>query len=183
MTLLRLNCLEMLSSNYKISIFQEKWHTILHIIITTESKNENTNECFGKLMAILTFWVHVNVKLFPFLIIRREGARPGRGGRNAPSPPRWLRPCLCLWLFYMFLNSVRAAVFSIAEPLRSQRYVAFVLSFQTSYPPPSQQATYKSPPAKMQLYSYQSQQSMTTRSFNQPNQVIYCSDFCSHEYE
>ena len=36
--------------------FQEKFHTIL--IITNEDKNENTNECIGKLMAILTFRVH-----------------------------------------------------------------------------------------------------------------------------
>ena len=46
--------------------FQEKFHTIL--IITKEDKNQNTNECIGKLMAILTFPVNINVKSLFYLL-------------------------------------------------------------------------------------------------------------------
>ena len=71
------------------------------------------------------------------------------------------------------------------SPTRS-RYVAndtwpSYPSFQTSYPPPPQQATYQSSSAQMQPYSYQSQQSLPVRSFNQPNQVVHRLR-CSYEY-
>ena len=46
--------------------FQEKFHTIL--IITNKAENENTNECIGKLMAILTFRAHINVKSLFYLL-------------------------------------------------------------------------------------------------------------------
>ena len=49
--------------------FQEYFHTLL--IITNDDKNKNTNECIekmGKLIAILTFRVHINVKSLFYLL-------------------------------------------------------------------------------------------------------------------
>ena len=43
----------------KCRLFQKKLHTIFH---NNEDKNENTNEYIRKLMTILTFRVHVNLK-------------------------------------------------------------------------------------------------------------------------
>ena len=43
----------------KCRLFQENLHTIFH---NNEGKNENTSEYIWKLMTILTFRVHVNLK-------------------------------------------------------------------------------------------------------------------------
>ena len=84
-----------------------KLHTILFINITNEEKNQNINECTGKLMAILTFRVHLwskreitinllfnlsmikNLRKFP----KSAWERPGHGREwgNAPSLHRWLQ--------------------------------------------------------------------------------------------
>ena len=50
-------------------IIQEKLHTIFH---NNEGNNENTNEFIWKLMTILNFLVHVNLKsVFIFYLIQQ----------------------------------------------------------------------------------------------------------------
>ena len=82
----------------KCRLFQEKLHTILRI---NEGKNENTNEYIWKLMTILTFRVHVNLKsVVIFYLIQQLKiffklpksvwkATPGHEGRAMPPacPP------------------------------------------------------------------------------------------------
>ena len=57
---------------YYLRLFQEKLHAILRIIIKNDGKNENTNEYIWKLMTILTFRVHLNLKsVFIFYLIQQ----------------------------------------------------------------------------------------------------------------
>ena len=82
--------------------FQEKFYIIL--IIANEDKNGKNNLCIGKLMAILTFRVLINVKsllyllFYPAIIKHLKVSQVGVGGKTGswgampPAPPLWLRP-------------------------------------------------------------------------------------------